>query len=71
MIESLLTLVVATRDTDTKLSAKSIDLVNEDDALGVFLSIGEQIRNTGRTNTLKISTNSDPEMEKEGDPPST
>ena len=51
LVEGLLALVVATSDAGTTLAADSVDLIDEDDAGGVLLGLGEEVANTRGTNT--------------------
>ena len=49
LVEGLLPLVVATAKAGTTLTTNGVDLVNEDDAGGIFLGLLEQIAHTAGT----------------------
>mmetsp|Transcript_31319 Transcript_31319/g.50291 ORF Transcript_31319/g.50291 Transcript_31319/m.50291 type:complete len:330 (-) Transcript_31319:441-1430(-) len=53
LVQGLLALIVATRDTGSTLTADGINLINEDDARSVLLRHVKEITDTRSTNTNK------------------
>ena len=51
LVEGLLPFIIAAADASPALTTDRIDLVNENDAGGLFLGLAEQIANPARTNT--------------------
>ena len=51
LVDGLLALVVTAGESGTTLTSDSIDLVNEDDAGGVLLGLGENVTDTASSNT--------------------
>ena len=53
LVQCLLTLIIATAQTGTTLTADSINFINKDDTWRIFLSLLEHIADTARTDTDK------------------
>ena len=51
LVNCLFTLVVTTGESGTTLTSNSINLINEDDAGGILLGLGEDITDTGGTHS--------------------